>query len=517
MFLRYENSDYREAQRAKLLVIISMITFFALSALAFVTAVIRGKGIDLSVIVILVIMMIMAVTVLFVRRGLLDYAAHCTIIPASLGVWGMLFINAGNGVQVELLSTFVFIFPIIALGASVITGRVSIIIYALFHIVAIIAFCLYCESQGLFTRTQSITIMTDLLVGTIITQGISLQMIAVNKKSHVLIKKALGESRRQAEDIRHILEQTSGVAMKLASSTEQMATTTDTFSNNAQSQAASLEEVTSTVEEVAASGEGVYSMAKQQVDLTRKVKEEMGTLYNIITVASGKMAEALAIRDELNKMVEKSHVDIQSALSGMSSATSQFQAVQDTVNIIEDISDQINLLSLNAAIEAARAGEHGRGFAVVAEEIGKLAINTSSNVKSINDMFRMSNDEIGRAYKRLEAFIESLTSMIRHIAEFSARIDRVVDSAKEDLELNRSIRGSLERVLSESNKILNATNEQKTALEEISRSIAGINTTTQEMALGSRELLETSVELATRAQDLMGLSQIVRTQDDMIS
>ncbi|TAL31785.1 MAG: hypothetical protein EPN93_17035 [Spirochaetes bacterium] len=506
---KYENSSYREQQRAKLLVTLSIVIMFALGVLGLAIGILQGKGFNASVGLILVLEVVFMSTMVLAKRGHLDVAAHCMLVPATAGIWFILFQTTATQDLVSSINSIVYIFTILIMATSV-TNRISVSAYALFNLGAIVAYNLYFKSTGILSPEQAMENMTDSLIATILTSGVCLQILSVNIKSHKIIQDALGESRRQGEDIKNILEQTNGVAVKLASSTEQMASTTDSFSSNAQSQAASLEEVTSSVEEITASGESVYTMAKQQVDLTQKVTDEMGTLYGIVKAVGEKMAEALSIRDELNRMVEKSRADIQSALQGMSGAGAQFQGVQDTVNIIEDISDQINLLSLNAAIEAARAGDHGRGFAVVAEEIGKLADNTSSNVKSINEMFKASNVEIGKAYARLEAFIESLNRMIQHISEFGARIDRVVDSAKEDLELNKAIRGSLEGVLAESNKIVGATNEQKIALEEISKSIAGLNMTTQEMALGSHELSDTSKELALTAQDLMGVSGIVR-------
>lgn len=508
-FARYESSTYREQQKAKMLMILSILAFLVMGLLAFTLSIIMGQGLTHDVCILIVMSVMMTATIVLVMRGQLNLAAHCMIITVTLGFWLNLFLYTPSGGDLAApIISCCYLIVILALVSSI-TNRISVFIYSFANLIAIVVYSRYFASIGVFTNELANIVMVDLLFSTFLITIISINILSVNIKSHRLIHDALDDSRRKAESIRIILEQTSGVATKLASATEQMAVTTDSFSTSAQSQAASLEEVTSAIEEVSASGEGVYTMSKQQVYLTQKVKEEMETLYNIITEATVKISEALTIRDELNKMVEKSRTDIHEALVGMTSATKQFQQVADTVKIIEDVSDQINLLSLNAAIEAARAGEHGRGFAVVAEEVGKLAYNTSSNVKSINVMFNASYEEIGRAYNKLEAFIESLNRMIQYIVAFGEKIDLVVDSARDDLELNMAIRGSLQGVLDESNNILGAINEQKTALEDISMNIAEINKNTQDMALGSHELSSTSKDLPLAALELRELSNIV--------
>jgi methyl-accepting chemotaxis protein len=310
------------------------------------------------------------------------------------------------------------------------------------------------------------------------------------------------------QNITGMLEKTNTTALKLASATDAMASTTSKFSDDAQSQAATVEEITATVEEVTASGESVYNIARNQLDLTGKVKSDMDNLRSIVRSVELKTGEALTNRDRLNGMVEKSKTDIHNVLSVMSVATSKFRDVQDTVNIIEDISDKINLLSLNAAIEAARAGDSGRGFAVVADEIGKLADSTSLNLKQINSLFNMSNDEVNKAFNHLEIFSGSLNNMIVSISEFSASIDLIGDLTKEDLKLNETASISIDKVLIEANNILNATNEQKVALEEVANSISVINKTTQDVAQGSMGLSATSRELAELAQSLKDISTI---------
>jgi methyl-accepting chemotaxis protein len=287
-----------------------------------------------------------------------------------------------------------------------------------------------------------------------------------------------------------------------------MAQTTTSFSDGTQTQASSIEEITATAEEVTSSGDSIHTMAGTQVELIGNVNTEMEKLHDIVTRSGQSIEEALKIRDELNQFVGRSKTEIQNTLEVMSSATNKFKNVQETVNIIEDISDQINLLSLNAAIEAARAGEFGRGFAVVADEIGKLAENTSVNVKLIYDLFNTSNQEISRAYGQLEIFIESLNKMVEYIGSLSTRIDGVVELSREDLTLNQKVRESLENVVLESNNILNATREQKNALEEVVKSISTINETTQHIANGSQELSGTSREIAASAQDLMNLAVV---------
>ncbi len=502
---KYAGSDYRQQQKVRVLVAMAGFVFLLLLVLNGVYIFSASRGLmDVAVLSIFFVQFILGVSLVLLRAGYFGIASHVTLGIIHVAVW-VTFFSLTQQDMMTNINTINYLFPAIIL-VTMLTGKRWIMIYTAVNSALIVAVGQFFYMQDKLVLFQVIDFTVDSLVTYIISGGCCIAFTYMTDSSHKKIQNALRDNEKQSGSIRDILRETKDVAGKLAVSTEELTGVTESFSTNAQSQASSVEEITSTVEEVTAAGESVHNMAQRQVDLTQKVRNEMEQLYAVVDSGMKKVQDAVTVRGELNDMVEKSKSAIQETLEVMKSATSRFTNVQETVDIIQDISDQINLLSLNAAIEAARAGDQGRGFAVVADEIGKLADNTSTNVKSINELFTGSNNEINKAYATMELFIGTLNRMIAHIASFSSMLDVVADITRQDLALNQRARDSLGDVIGEANSILLAINEQKVAFEEVSRSLTVINETAQLTAAGSEELLGTSKEVAQSAQNLMALS-----------
>jgi methyl-accepting chemotaxis protein len=178
------------------------------------------------------------------------------------------------------------------------------------------------------------------------------------------------------------------------------------------------------------------------------------------------------------------------------------KSIIEIISLINDITDKINLLSLNAAIEAARAGEHGRGFAVVADEIGKLAVATSDNASEISSRIGKISADIRNGINIVKKAKSTTESVSRMIGDINRQIDSVKNAMgnQESVIVELSSQAEINKSLSEI--IVMSTGGQKKEVIESGSSVDRIIKMTESISGLNNEILQLSSSLKLKAEAL---------------
>ena len=142
--------------------------------------------------------------------------------------------------------------------------------------------------------------------------------------------------------------------------------------------------------------------------ITQSLQNIVGNTDSVHTVNNEHLAFVKLSAQELSSLVEK--VQLITDMLGSFASTvdglkENSENIRSILKMVEEFSDQTNLLALNAAIEAARAGEAGRGFAVVADEVRTLSVKVSGATRQISDFITQMNDLVSETNKESEQLI----------------------------------------------------------------------------------------------------------------
>ena len=271
----------------------------------------------------------------------------------------------------------------------------------------------------------------------------------------------------------------------------------ETINDSIQSQASTFEQVSAAMEELLASADGISSMAVNQLGENRKMDGIIGEFRQVREETNRNLDLTL---DDMGTAVSKTstgHEKIGAVTSTMAEISEQSKRISETVSVIIDIADKINLLSLNASIEAARAGDYGRGFAVVADEIGKLAVQTTDSIKEISSVLNLSSQTTADGVRVIGDAAVIIRDMIDNIAASSDKIKLLKNSMAREEGQIESLIGQMERNIEISRSIDQGTTEQKqaitgsnTAIEQVNGVITGMADAVNNLAALSKNIFD---------------------------
>jgi methyl-accepting chemotaxis protein len=301
---------------------------------------------------------------------------------------------------------------------------------------------------------------------------------------------------------RNIITIMSGHIQKLTTSSVDMAIISNKMSRMSQDQAAAMEETSAALEETLASMEQIANRSETQY---QNVEQNAGGMAKMASEAQDSYSEAMKVTDLITGTSDSARLgqeDLNRMVLEMQNIKESTSKIADIIKIISDISEQVNLLALNAAIVAARAGEHGRGFAVVADEISKLAEETAQSAKNITrlvsegDMQVDAGTEIvNRTASAFHKIIESIETVRGIISRFSGILKLLADTAT-------AARGRTDGIKKISSEISMSTKEQMSTNKEMSATVEKVNSDSQELVNYADTILRTSQEIGELSAEI---------------
>jgi len=252
------------------------------------------------------------------------------------------------------------------------------------------------------------------------------------------------------------------------------------INNSLSSVGRALAQITSQTRQVAvAAGQSSQAIgqisdgAQNQMHAITQVGKAIHTTLHSMQDMTVDSAQAIEKSRDAVQIIRQGQDKMQQMVGVVNRIAQSSEKITKITDVIEEIANKTNLLSLNAAIEAARAGEHGKGFAVVASEVGKLAISSADSTKEISELVKQSVFEVKEAVSIVQEVANDMSRIQSGSIETEAMLQRI----------SYSLQG------------LNGT------ASEINQNVDALNQIAHRNAAASEEMTATVQELSSIAEE----------------
>ncbi len=283
-----------------------------------------------------------------------------------------------------------------------------------------------------------------------------------------------GEVNHFIENLQTIIANVKQSAVTLVDSFARASHQVEAIARDISSQREQIEMVATASTEMSSAIENVANNANSASDLTRHADDMARRGNTVVQEVIGVIGDLSSEVNHASEVTEKLAVEASN--------------IGTVLDVIKSVSEQTNLLALNAAIEAARAGEQGRGFAVVADEVRTLAQRTHE-----------STDEIQSIISRLQQCAEEVKAgMLKVQDQASTSVDQVASAG----EAIRSIAEAVDEITRMNVQIAEAAHEQSLVVADINQNIVAISQVADASVDKAQETVKANREAAEMAADL---------------
>lgn len=310
-----------------------------------------------------------------------------------------------------------------------------------------------------------------------------------------MVKESNDEIGLIIEKMKELTQSLGNIVGRIRNSSDTMSANSYELNDTSSQTLAANNEISKAVEDVAEGSTGmaasISKINENLEEMSRETKDINESVNEIRNQTTAVQDSSKIMNDKIKSMQDSSHKmdDGISAISKrIETVNTTVDKVSNIVSVIEEISSETNLLSLNASIEAARAGDAGKGFAVVAQEIRVLSDNTNTELENIKQIISSLVEECrycvqasgtivednAKQKEEIKAVLDEFGALDEQIQKTAEKADEIEELVTAMIELNDDITKSSHSLTDVSAANAAATEEMNANIEELNAMMNGV-------------------------------------------